>query len=175
MGEGGEEGIHGLEVEIHGLSGSSGHIHSVHDEKIYIYEFDDEELEDFTFDEEDSDETEPMTPLEKEIDDIIHDHTVVIFSKTYCPYSRRAKHILAQYPIIPHPYVVEVDIRDDAEDVKMALFKFTYQATFPNIFVNGRSLGGSEELVILSTTGKLEELLIEAGAVKDTKTELYHR
>ncbi|CAG8479169.1 5622_t:CDS:2 [Ambispora leptoticha] len=128
MGDGVEEGIHGLEVQSHGFS---------------------------------------ETELEQEIDDIIHENPVVIFSKTYCPYSRRAKHILAQYGIDPHPYIVEVNTRNDSEDVKLALFKFTYQATFPNIFVDGRSVGGSEELAILHTTGKLKELLIDAGVLDE--------
>ena len=52
---------------------------------------------------------------------------------------------------------------DDAEDVKLALFKFTYQATFPNIFIDGRSVGGSEELAILHKNGHLKELLLDAG------------
>ncbi|CAG8517688.1 9669_t:CDS:2 [Ambispora gerdemannii] len=133
MGDGAEEGIHGLEVQSHGFSGPLGHHH------------------------------------EQEIDDIIHDNPVVIFSKTYCPYSRRAKHILAQYGVEPHPYIVEVDARDDSEEVKLALFKFTYQATFPNIFVDGWSIGGSEEVAILHANGKLKDLLIDAGVLAEEK------
>jgi glutaredoxin len=36
--------------------------------------------------------------------------TVIIFSKSYCPFSAKAKRILVEkYSIVPAPFVVELD------------------------------------------------------------------
>ncbi|KAG9073778.1 hypothetical protein FRC06_011159, partial [Ceratobasidium sp. 370] len=46
---------------------------------------------------------------------------VVVFSKTYCPYSKRAKSLLASMHLEPPAFVVEVDLRHDADTVKALL------------------------------------------------------
>jgi glutaredoxin len=191
LGEGGEEGIHGLEVENHDRNSPNGHNHGVHeplnrdDLKHYIdlspppshYHYGSEnhqpnvaqrrfeealkhdiDIEDYIY----------ITELESEIYELVHEHNVVIFSKSYCPYSQRAKRILSQYDILPRPVVFEVDGRDDADEIKQILTKFTYQSTFPNIFINGISIGGSEELAIMNMNGRLQELLAETGVLDDS-------
>ena len=57
---------------------------------------------------------------------------------------------------------------DDAAEVKDALTKFTYRNTFPNVFIDGRSIGGSDELVLMHTNGRLTDMLIEAGVLDDS-------
>ncbi|KAF8497663.1 thioredoxin-like protein [Gautieria morchelliformis] len=88
---------------------------------------------------------------------------LIVFSKSYCPYSRRAKDLLARYGLNPVPHIVEVDLRDDGDIIKRLLTRLTDHATFPNIILRGRSLGGYDDLQHLHETGVLEHELEEAG------------
>ncbi|KAF9527350.1 thioredoxin-like protein [Crepidotus variabilis] len=90
-------------------------------------------------------------------------YPVVVFSKTYCPYSKRAKALLEKYDLQPPPRIVEVDLREDSNDVKQFLARLTGQGTFPNVVVKGKSIGGSSELQELHNTEKLKALFEEAG------------
>lgn len=64
---------------------------------------------------------------------MISDHTVVVFSKTYCPYCDMAKKALtnvgAKYE------VVELDTRNDGASLQQALSQLTGRSTVPNVFV----------------------------------------
>ncbi|CAI2177893.1 4080_t:CDS:2 [Funneliformis geosporum] len=186
LGEGGEEGIHGLEVENHGRVSANGHSHGVHEPleqnnhfnhyidftsssqnhpNVAQQRFEEALKQDMYLD--DLSYIEPQSKLELEVNELVHEHKIVIFSKSYCPYSKKANNIFSLYNIDPHPFIIEVDERDDADEVKQTLIKFTYQSTFPNIFVDGRSIGGSEDLVIMHLSGRLEELLMDAGVLID--------
>lgn len=88
---------------------------------------------------------------------------LVVFSKSYCPYSRRAKSLLQTYALDPAPRVVEVDLREDGDLLKVILTRLTKHSTFPNIILRGRSLGGADDLQTLHDAEKLEELFEENG------------
>ncbi|GAB1525032.1 hypothetical protein RhiTH_008189 [Rhizoctonia solani] len=88
---------------------------------------------------------------------------VVVFSKTYCPYSKRAKSLLSSLKLEPAPYVVEVDLRSDSDTVKALLVRLTGHGTFPNILVRRKSIGGSDDLARLHESGELIPLLATAG------------
>ncbi|KAI7901337.1 thioredoxin-like protein [Cokeromyces recurvatus] len=98
--------------------------------------------------------------LKEEILKRIHTNPIVMFSKTYCPYSKKAKRILNEYNLKKQALdIVEVNLRDDDFQVKMVLKEISGIDTFPNIFLNGDSLGGSDDLEILHESGQLKELL----------------
>jgi len=88
---------------------------------------------------------------------------LIVFSKTYCPFSQKAKRLLARYDIYPTPRIVEVDIRSDKDLIKSLLGKFTSHSTFPNIVIRGKSFGGSDELQSLHDSGGLRKLLEKEG------------
>jgi len=88
---------------------------------------------------------------------------LIVFSKTYCPFSQRAKRLLATYDIHPAPRIIEVDTRNDGHLLKKLLGRFTAHNTFPNVVLRGKSLGGSDDLQKLHTDGKLRELLEKEG------------
>ena len=72
---------------------------------------------------------------------------MVIFSKSYCPYSKRAKGILLEkYSIDPPPYVVELDEHPLGAKIQSRLGAMTQRTTVPNIMVNGKSIGGGDEI-----------------------------
>ncbi|KAK3168814.1 hypothetical protein OEA41_005262 [Lepraria neglecta] len=83
---------------------------------------------------------------------------LIIFSKSYCPYSAKAKRILLEkYTIVPAPYVVELDKHPLGPGLQAALGKSTGRRTVPNILVNGRSIGGGDDIEALDESGGLLE------------------
>ncbi|KAG2231691.1 hypothetical protein INT48_000431 [Thamnidium elegans] len=90
--------------------------------------------------------------LKDEITQLINDNELIVFSKTY------SKRILSSYEFITPVKVVEVDLRDDDYKVKMVLKEISARETFPNIFLHGKTLGGSDDLEELHETGTLKQL-----------------
>ncbi|KAJ6829001.1 glutaredoxin-C8 isoform X1 [Iris pallida] len=84
-------------------------------------------------------------------------HDIVIFSKSYCPYCRRAKGVFQELKKVP--YVVELDEREDGSDIQDALAKIVGRRTVPQVFIHGKHLGGSDDTVEAYASGKLAKLL----------------
>ncbi|KAI9249394.1 hypothetical protein BDA99DRAFT_548726 [Phascolomyces articulosus] len=99
-----------------------------------------------------------MNPQTTWIQHTLRKYPVVLYSKTYCPFCRRAKQVLDQY-CKNNYYIVEVDQRKDQLAMKQSLIDLSGRRTFPNLFVDGQSIGGSDEIVRLEKLGKLSELL----------------
>lgn len=99
-----------------------------------------------------------------DIAQILKRSPIVIFSKSYCQYSHRAKDLLLkQYRITPSPFVVELDKHEHGEELQAALGKQTGRRTVPNIMISGKSLGGSDEIATLESEGKLVEKIQKMG------------
>ncbi len=84
---------------------------------------------------------------------------VIIYTRQFCGYCSAAKRLLdskgADY--VEHDGTFDRDIR--AEMVQRA----NGRATFPQIFINGEHVGGSDELHALERQGKLDAMLSDAG------------
>jgi len=95
----------------------------------------------------------------KYVDDLIKAHKVVVFSKTSCPFCTKAKNLLKELNAVAH--TVELDKLDPADGplIQEALKKKTKQSTVPNIFINGKHIGGCDDTVKLHSQGKLVPLL----------------
>ncbi len=92
---------------------------------------------------------------------------VIIFSKSYCPHSRRAKGILLEkYTIDPVPFVVELDQHPLGAKLQAKLAELTGRRTVPNVLVNGVSIGGGDDVAELDTTKKLAEKIKELAGKK---------
>ena len=82
---------------------------------------------------------------------------VEIYSTTYCPYCVRAKQLFDAKDV---DYTA-IDVTGD-EAARVALVeKSGGRKTVPQIFINGVSVGGYDDLRLLEETGKLEVLLGE--------------
>jgi glutaredoxin 3 len=82
---------------------------------------------------------------------------VEIYSTTYCPYCVRAKQLLDAKDVD----YTEIDVTgDDAARVAL-VEKSGGRKTVPQIFINGVSVGGYDDLRLLEETGKLDVLLGE--------------
>ncbi|KAF9358617.1 hypothetical protein BGX26_001309 [Mortierella sp. AD094] len=100
----------------------------------------------------------PIVTLEKRIQGLIDTHPIMVFSKTYCPYSMAAKKLLRSYTSDIH--VLEVDLEQDDADIKKVLTKIAHgHSTFPSIFFKGESIGGRDNLQALDDAGKLQPQL----------------
>ncbi|KAL2042892.1 hypothetical protein N7G274_004652 [Stereocaulon virgatum] len=101
-------------------------------------------------------ETEEEHEIETELNTILKKGPIIIFSKSYCPYSAKAKRILLEkYLIVPTPYVVELDKHPLGPGLQAALEKSTGRRTVPNILVNGKSIGGGDDIEALDDSGGL--------------------
>ena len=100
---------------------------------------------------------------------------MVIFSKTYCPYSKRLKQLLRDnYQITPEPTIVELDKHGYGQNLQEYLEETTGRGTVPNVLV-GTSLesrGGCDDIKKLHDEGKLLTLLVEWGSTDSKKLDV---
>ena len=81
----------------------------------------------------------------------------MVFSKSWCPYSQRAKKLLGAAHVQFGVY--ELDLEPDGADLQGALAEMTKWATVPNIFINGKHFGGCDDIVEAKENGSLKKLL----------------
>eukprot|EP00630_Chrysocystis_fragilis_P000600 CAMPEP_0197395208 /NCGR_PEP_ID=MMETSP1165-20131217/6481_1 /TAXON_ID=284809 /ORGANISM="Chrysocystis fragilis, Strain CCMP3189" /LENGTH=116 /DNA_ID=CAMNT_0042920959 /DNA_START=79 /DNA_END=429 /DNA_ORIENTATION=+ len=88
---------------------------------------------------------------------------VVVYSKSYCPYCKSTKSLLASKGV--KATVIELDLDPELGSQKQAaLLAATKQRTVPNVFIGGSHVGGNDTMQELARTGKLDQLLSAAGA-----------
>ncbi|PBL03975.1 glutaredoxin [Armillaria gallica] len=93
------------------------------------------------------------------VEDTITSHKITVFSKSYCPYCRRAKTLFKdKYPDADIG-VIELDERDDGSDIQEYLRQKTGQSSVPNIFINQQHIGGCDDTMSLQNSGKLAGLI----------------
>ncbi|BFZ55867.1 hypothetical protein PYCC9005_002908 [Savitreella phatthalungensis] len=86
---------------------------------------------------------------------LLKQYDVVLFSKTFCPHSARAKRILELYDVSPRPVVYELDRESHGSQTQEALEALTGRRTVPNLIVKGQSLGGGDEVAQLDADDTL--------------------
>lgn len=102
--------------------------------------------------------------------------TVIIFSKSYCPFSKRAKGLLLEkYSITPEPYVVELDIHPLGKPIQDKLGQMTGRKTVPNIMINGKSIGGSDDIALMDSNHELVSTIRTLGSVGEKTVEVKER
>lgn len=117
-------------------------------------------------------ESEEDHRVETELNDILKKGPIIIFSKSYCPFSRKAKHILLDlYNISPPPYVVELDQHDLGPGLQAALHKSSGRRTVPNVLINGKSIGGGDDIEALHNANKLVETVQSMGGKRIVSVE----
>lgn len=81
--------------------------------------------------------------------------TVEIYTKMFCPYCTRAKSLLASKGAA----FEEIDISLGGPKRLEMLERASGGSTVPQIFIDGRHVGGSDDLAALDRAGKLDPLL----------------
>ncbi len=80
---------------------------------------------------------------------------IEIYTTNYCPYCKRAKLLLTELV----QDFDEIDITDDEDNLIDELYERTGRSTVPQIFINDKFIGGSDDLFELRRSGELAELL----------------
>ncbi len=81
--------------------------------------------------------------------------TVKVYTTSFCPYCIRAKALLRKRDI---PFE-EIDVSSDPEKRAWLVAASGGQKTVPQIFIDDKPIGGSDELHALDRSGALETLL----------------
>ncbi len=84
--------------------------------------------------------------------------TVKVYTKKACPYCVRAKALLDRKGVAYE----EIDAEHD-DALRSWLVEATGQRTVPQIFVDGRSLGGFSDVDALDRQGRLDAILRGEG------------
>lgn len=95
------------------------------------------------------------------VKELIAEKEIFVASKTYCPYCHAALNTLFQKLNVPKSKVLVLQLNEmkDGVDIQAALYQLNGQRTVPNIYINGKHIGGNDDLQELRETGELEELL----------------
>ena len=80
---------------------------------------------------------------------------VEIYTKAFCGYCHRAKHLLDGKNVAYTEYDITMGGEKRAEMMQRA----PGAMTVPQIFIGGRSIGGSDDLAALERRGELDALL----------------
>jgi glutaredoxin 3 len=81
--------------------------------------------------------------------------TVLIYTKTTCPFCVRAKALLAKKGAA----FQEIEITDNPALRSEMIEKANGRTTVPQIFINGQHIGGCDDLHALEDQGKLDAFL----------------
>jgi len=85
---------------------------------------------------------------------------VEIYTRDYCGYCSRAKALLASKGVD----VVEYRAGDDPDKRREMIQRSHGGTTYPQVFINGRHVGGSDDIHDLDRMGRLDPLLAEPAA-----------
>ncbi|MCW3835673.1 glutaredoxin 3 [Sphingomonas canadensis] len=81
--------------------------------------------------------------------------TVEIYTKAFCPYCARAKALLEAKGADFTEYDITFDTPKRGEMIERA----GGRTTVPQVFIDGRHIGGSDDLAALDRSGGLDPLL----------------
>lgn len=81
---------------------------------------------------------------------------VLIYLTSWCPYCHAAKELLGDKKV----RFAEVDV-DGRQELRAWLTQTTGQRTVPQVFINGKPVGGFSDISALDQAGKLDALLAE--------------
>jgi glutaredoxin 3 len=84
---------------------------------------------------------------------------VTIYTKPYCPYCIRAVSLLEKKGVA----FTEIEAAFDPEKRQEMMQRAGGRATFPQIFVGERHIGGCDDMLALERDGKLDPLLQQAA------------
>jgi len=80
---------------------------------------------------------------------------VIVYSKDYCPYCKRAKALLTQKGV----NFTNIEIGNNAKLTQEMVEKADGRRTVPQIFIDNIHIGGSDDLFALERAGLLDDML----------------
>lgn len=79
---------------------------------------------------------------------------VTIYTKPYCPFCIRAKDLLEHKGVA----YKEIEAAFDP-DLKAEMIQRSGRSTYPQIFIDGKHIGGCDDMMALERSGQLDPLL----------------
>ena len=96
--------------------------------------------------------------IKERIKELILGGTVVLFSKSYCPYCAKVKKLFCKLGVVDE-VSIELDEDVDGPAMQAALLEVTGQRTVPCVFVGGQHVGGNDDAQAAAKSGKLQKML----------------
>merc|ERR1711879_196635 len=94
--------------------------------------------------------------MQAEIDAFINNNKVAIISKSYCPFCTTAKQA---FDAIGQEYkVMEIEDREDCQEIQNYMGSKTGARSVPRVFINGKFEGGGDDIAAKKRSGALAEL-----------------
>ena len=110
---------------------------------------------------------------------LISENAIAIFSKSYCPFCKRAKEVISGLSVEPSKIgTLELDEVNDGPEIQVCwnrnygrrmgacltniqnyLAEKTGQRTVPNIFISGKHVGGCDALLRAQQSGELQQMV----------------
>jgi glutaredoxin 3 len=84
---------------------------------------------------------------------------IVVYTKPFCPYCHRALALLEK----KGAKVTEIEAGFDAHLRREMITRSNGRATYPQIFIGDRHVGGCDDLMALDRAGQLDPLLADAA------------
>ena len=94
--------------------------------------------------------------LEAEINATVGANKVVVYSKSYCPFAGQTKTLLSSNGI--DAKIFELDQMGNGGDIQSTLKSMTGQSTVPNVWINGKRIGGNDDTQKLGAA-KIKEMI----------------
>jgi glutaredoxin 3 len=80
---------------------------------------------------------------------------VLMYTKTFCPYCSRAKTLMRDKGVT----FEEINLDDHPERRQEMVQRAEGRSTVPQIFIDGKGVGGCDDVFELERKGRLDELL----------------
>lgn len=80
---------------------------------------------------------------------------IEVYTKAFCPYCTRAKALLGK----KGADFQEIDVTMDRAGFESMIERANGRRTVPQVFIDGRHVGGSDDLAALDAKGELDALL----------------
>ncbi|KAL7419476.1 Glutaredoxin [Cryptotrichosporon argae] len=88
-----------------------------------------------------------MSGVKELVDKAIKEDKFLVFSKSYCPYCKRAKALLEKEVGAGDLTVFELDERaEDGAEIQAYLKSLNGQGTVPHVYIGGEFIGGNSDL-----------------------------
>jgi len=84
-------------------------------------------------------------------------YPVLIFSKSYCPFSARVKQLFTELGVRFQSF--ELDQMENGSAIQSELGKITGATTVPRVFINHEFVGGCDDTLALHRSGNLMKKL----------------
>jgi glutaredoxin 3 len=81
--------------------------------------------------------------------------TIEIYTQLFCPYCARAMNLLTKKGVA----FTEIEAPGGSEARRAAQERSGGRTSVPQIFIDGRHIGGCDDLMALDRAGKLDDLL----------------